>query len=388
MTVEFDPPRPGADGKPRERKARLVRERAKAEGNGLDATPCRPIKLLSYDEMVNLPAADFQVEGVVPRHAKSVLFGQSDSFKTFIAVDIGCSVSTGRSFHGHATKQCKVIFLANEGANAVGRKRIPAWMAYHNIPANERQNIFLITAETTLPNEASRANLMAAIRAVVRTGENFFLIIDVLRGTMNGSENDDEAAFAWTAAAEILIGEGAAILTVTHSPYNEDGRMRGHSHLWGSFDTRLQAEGDKDKRTTVLKVNRHKDHDSGGHWGFQLDEIEVDEHPGEMSLVPRIDDNVKAAKTSREPRLTKAAKIALNALQYAIGECGAVPPATNHIPAGVKCITLDQWREYAFSLGISASTESRARRAAFQRGTEFLIAAKAAAVWKDHAWPI
>ena len=107
-----------------------------------------------------------------------------------------------------------------------------------------------------------------------------------------------------------------------------------------------------------------------------------------MSLVPRIDDNVKAAKTSREPRLTKAAKIALNALQYAIGECGAVPPATNHIPAGVKCITLDQWREYAFSLGISASTELRARRAAFQRGTEFLIAAKAAAVWKDHAWPI
>jgi hypothetical protein len=37
MTVELDPPRPGADGKLRERKARLVREKAKAEGNGFDA---------------------------------------------------------------------------------------------------------------------------------------------------------------------------------------------------------------------------------------------------------------------------------------------------------------------------------------------------------------
>jgi hypothetical protein len=253
-------------------------------------------------------------------------------------------------------------------------------MAGHEIPKQDRANIFLVTAETTLPNDESKNRLLAAIRAIVSPGDDFLLIIDVLRGTMNGSENDDEAAFAWTAAAEILIGEGASILAITHSPYSEDGRMRGHSHLWGSFDTRLQAEGDKDKRTTVLKVNRHKDHDSGGQWGFQLDEVEVEEHPGETSLVPRLDGDVKAHKT-KGPRLTKAAKIALDALQYAIDECGSVPPACSHIPSGVKCVTLKQWREYAFKLGISASDEPRTQRSAFQRGTETLIAVKAAVVW-------
>jgi hypothetical protein len=139
--------------------------------------------------------------------------------------------------------------------------------------------------------------LLAAIRKFVTPGEDFGLIIDVLRGTMTGSESDDEAAHAWTKAAEILIAEGAAILTVTHSPYGDDGRMRGSSHLWGSFDTRLHAEGNKEQRTAILKVNRHKDHDSGGEWGFQLEEQEIEEHPGETSLVPRLDSEVKRKVT-------------------------------------------------------------------------------------------
>lgn len=271
--------------------------RAWRNGDARAASP--PIKLLSYAEMVNLPAGEWRVHSIIPDRAKSVLFGQSNSFKSFIAVDLGCSVSTGKSFHGLATCKCKVIYVANEGANGVGRKRIPAWMAYHNIAAVDRNNIFLVTVETILPNETSRNKLLAAIRTIVEPGEDFFLIIDVLRGSMTGSENDDEAANAWTSAAEILITEGATLLTVTHSPYAEDGRMRGHSHLWGSFDTRLQAVGDKEKRTTVLKIERHKDHDLSGEWGFQLDEIAIEEHPGETSLVPRIDGEVKSAKKDK-----------------------------------------------------------------------------------------
>jgi hypothetical protein len=238
---------------------------------------------------------------------------------------MGCSVQSGRTFHGNVTKKCRVIYFANEGANGVGSKRIPAWMAYHKIAPEDRNNIFLIQAETILPNETSRKNLLAAIRAIVEPGEDFFLIIDVLRGTMTGSESDDEAAAAWTAAAEILIDKGATILAVTHSPYNDEGRARGHSHLWGSFSSRLQAEGDKDKRTAILKVERHKDHDSRGQWSFTFEEAEIEEHPGEFSLVPRLDANTNSAKTTK--RMTKAVKIALaaahlssqNALEAASG---------------------------------------------------------------------
>jgi hypothetical protein len=304
-------------------RAKSYEVHAAAGGNGADdpadeppgqavkAAAPNPIKLLSYAEMVSLPPAEWLIDFVLPMRSKSVLFGLSDSFKSFLAIAMACAVSTGRTWHGAAVKRCKVIYLANEGAIGVGRKRIPAWMAANEIPDGLRANIFLVKADAIIPDAKSRANLIAAIRERVEPGETFLLIIDVLRGTMSGSESDDEAANAWTMAAESLVTEGASILAVTHSPYGDDGRMRGHSHLWGSFDTRLQAEGDKEKLTTVLKVNRHKDHDSKGEWGFKLVEQAIPEHKGETSLVPLLDGEVKAAMRSKrskgkgEPSLTE-----------------------------------------------------------------------------------
>jgi hypothetical protein len=211
-------------------------------------------------------------------------------------------------------------------------------------------------------------------------------IFDVLRGTMTGSESDDEAAHAWTAAAENLIAEGATLLTVTHSPYSEDARMRGHSHLWGSFDARLQVEGDKEKRTAVLKIDRIKDHESTGQWGFTLEEQETDEHPGEFSLVPRLDGTVRQGKT-KPRKLPKNADLALSALKYALDQVGAIPPASNHIPANVKCVTVQQWREYSYMRSGADKPDTKLK--AFVRGCDYLSAddgGKIVAIWGAYAW--
>ena len=88
-------------------------------------------------------------------------------------------------------------------------------------------------------------------------------------------------------------------------------------------------------------------------------------------------------------RLPKAAQTALRALQEAISECGAVPPASNHIPEGVHVVTVEQWRSYAYRMGISASdTTERARQAAFKRATEQLIGSNCVGCWDDMAWTI
>jgi hypothetical protein len=39
-----------------------------------------------------------------------------------------------------------------------------------------------------------------------------------------------------------------------------------------------------------------------GQWGFTLEEQEVEEHPGEFSLVPRLDANVRAKKRGPSPK--------------------------------------------------------------------------------------
>jgi hypothetical protein len=340
--------------------------------------PPVPTKIYTYDEMVNLPPPDFAVHGLVVRRAKNVMFGPSNVFKSFVATDFGGSVSTGATFHGMATKKMKVFYVANEGAHGVGRKRIAAWMAYHGIPLEARSNIFLIKAETILPNEISRNNLLAAIRLLVEPGEDFFIIFDVLRGTMTGSESDDEAAHAWTAAAEILIAEGATILTVTHSPYSEDTRMRGHSHLWGSFDARLQVEGDKEKQTAVLKIDRIKDHESTGQWGFTLDEQETEEHPGEFSLVQRLDGTVRPKKRGRPG---KQNSLLVEVIEQAIAEAGVMIMPFSDGPA-IKAVSDRTVRErYYLRMGQKepddAADKERVRKA-FNRPLKAMIDKKEA----------
>jgi hypothetical protein len=94
------------------------------------------------------------------------------------------------------------------------------------------------------------------------------------------------------------------------------------------------------------------------------------------------------ARGESQPKLAKGAKIALAALHEAIGECGEVPPASNHIPTNKKCVTIATWRDYSFRRGICSSDEPRAKRMAFQRASEGLVAAKSAAIWEPHVWAI
>jgi hypothetical protein len=204
---------------------------------------------------------------------------------------------------------------------------------------------------------------------------------------MTGSDSDDEAAAAWTGAAEILIKEGATLLALTHSPYSEEGRIRGSSHLWGSFEGRLRAEGDKEKRTCVLKVDRFKDHDSNGQWGFQLDEVEVEEHPGETSLVPRLDGEVRPRKGGRRATLPDSAANALDALRYALEEIGAIPPASNHIPPGLKCVTVKQWKDYfERRTGGDIGDKDSSERKAFFRAKGKLLGEKLIGFWGAYVW--
>ena len=78
---------------------------------------------------------------------------------------------------------------------------------------------------------------------------------------------------------------------------------------------------------------------------------------------------------------------ALRALFEAINECGVVPPASNHIPPGVRVVTVNQWRDYGYRMGISTSSEPRSKQQAFKRASDHLISGGHVGIWDGHVWP-
>jgi hypothetical protein len=68
----------------------------------------------------------------------------------------------------------------------------------------------------------------------------------------------------------------------------------------------------------------------------------------------------------------------------ALDEVGALPPTSNHIPGGVKTVTLTQWRAYFDRRTTLDKPDSRLK--AFDAGTEKLKAEKVIGIWDVYAW--
>lgn len=92
-----------------------------------------------------------------------------------------------------------------------------------------------------------------------------------------------------------------------------------------------------------------------------------------------------AAAPPRAPKLSAAQQRALQLLGKAIDDAGEVPPASNHIPASARCITEDLWRRYCYQGGVSAG-DQEAKKKAFQRAAESLVASGRVGKWEPYVW--
>lgn len=325
--------------------------------------------LLSYAEMEAMPEPEWLVDGLIQKRSTALMFGKSNSFKSFLAIDIGLSVDSGRDWHGHAVSEGGVLFVATEGANGVGRLRIPTWYQHHAVPDEDRR-AFLYPQEICLDTADDVSEL---IKAMNIRGNFSLVVIDIFGGSMKGSEIEDKTARAWVHGIQRILREtGASVLVVAHTGWQDDTRARMHTHFWGSFDSRLRMEGDKDALTATLTIERHKDADSSGSWGFRMVSAGA-------SLVPEIDASVKVEKSSS---LSAKNRAALNALDDAIVEHGAVKTGADWPPCNV--VMIERWREHFYRH--SADDTAEAKRKAFQRARDALRERKLVEFYDDHVW--
>ena len=333
--------------------------------------PDKGFHLLSYAEMEAMPEPEWLVEGLIQKRSTALLFGKSNSFKSFLAIDIGLSVETGRSWHGHSVSQGGVLFVATEGANGVGRLRIPCWYDQYSVDYDQR-GAFLYPKEIRLDVVD---DVTALIGAMHSSGPFTLMVLDIFGGSMAGSEIEDKTARAWVHGIQRILREtGAAILTVAHTGWQDDSRARMHTHFWGSFDTRMRVEGDKEAMTSTLSIERHKDADSAGQWGFRM-------AAAGSSLVPEHDASVKASKGRN---LTVKQRTALDALDDATQSHGALRTGPDWPPC--KVVAVEHWREAAYSHGIAAGDNPDTRKKAFQRIRETLQGKGVIRIYNDHVW--
>lgn len=261
-----------------------------------------------FDDIEPTLANAYLVKNVLGDGAMSVVYGPSNSGKTFFALDLAYSIAIGATWRGRRVKQASVLYLAAEGGVGV-RNRIAALRAIHgvcDVPlALRRAGLDL------LHNEADLQHIYDLAQEVRTRAPDApqLIVIDTLSRIMAGG--DENSAADMTALIRnidaIRAATGAHIMMVHHTGKDTARGARGHSSLRAATDTEIEVGvvGEEGEEVRAAMVTKQRDYQGGETFAFALKSIHLgtDQDGDDVTscVVSETDaDEFKAAKKSKK----------------------------------------------------------------------------------------
>lgn len=201
--------------------------------------PPRDYFLTRATELISQPAPlEWLAKGWVPASGSTMIFGESGAGKTFLAIDLACSIAAGRSWCGVKTKPGIVVFLAGEGNYGI-RQRIAAWCKLHGVSALD--NLLVSNKAIDLDRDDSAAQIISAVRELTteKVSANF---VDTVNNHFSGDENSARDARKFLNCANLVSAAvGGALVYVHHTGHGEGAktRARGSSAFRGALDSSI-----------------------------------------------------------------------------------------------------------------------------------------------------
>ena len=235
------------------------------------------------------------IKNVLPRAELVVLYGESGSGKSFLALDLMGAIARGVDWRGHKTTQgLRCGYIAAEGA-AGFRNRLQAYGSHYGIELADLPLAIMAGA----PNFAEKADIVDLGRAMRIYGQLDVLVVDTLAQVTAGlNENSGEDMGRVIAHCKTLHAvTGATVVLVHHSGKDASRGARGWSGIKGALDAELEVtRSDNDRCVTISKMKDGMG--EGAQYGFRLLDVPLGmDEDGEVygSCVLEYQDKVLAA---------------------------------------------------------------------------------------------
>lgn len=229
---------------------------------GLSTTQERRSRFYPYDEneQDNLADPTWLFPDLLPDESIVMMFGESGTYKSFLALDMGLTAASGIAGFGAAAAEPQdVVYVAGEGPRSIARKRRPAWRVARDVTAAIPFHI--VSDMPLLARPDMIGELIEAIQA--RELKPRLIILDTLARAMAGlNENDAKDAGLFVEAVESLKRVfGCTILVVHHSGKEASRGARGSSALQAGFDVTIEVKAHKPTKAVALHMRKQKDAD-------------------------------------------------------------------------------------------------------------------------------
>lgn len=221
------------------------------------------------------PALDqaYLIKGMLDRGAMSVLYGPSNSGKTFFALELAFHIAAGRQWQGRRVHGGTVLYLAAEGGRGIVNRMVAirdrAGIADAPL-ALRRAGLDLLNPNADLPR---LIKLAGAIEAEAPLG---MVVVDTLsRVIAGGDENGpvDMTAFVRN-VDELRQHTGAHVMVVHHTGKDVARGARGHTSLRAATDTEIEIKVDENGERCA-EVTKQRDHAGGESFFFGLEPVQL-----------------------------------------------------------------------------------------------------------------
>lgn len=208
-------------------------------------------RLLTTEQLADLPAPRPLIEGYLYETTLAVLFGPSEAGKTFLALDWSMHIAHGRRWNGRDVVQGRVLYVVAEGVAGIYR-RAEAWTGYHGIPPEQGEVVLWYPEAVDMLDAAT----VDAVAEVAQQLGAVLVVIDTLARNIAGADENSAKDMGLLVAAcdRIRTTADAAVLLVHHVGHENKNRARGHSSLRAAMDTEINLTADQ-----VVKVAKSKD---------------------------------------------------------------------------------------------------------------------------------
>jgi RecA-family ATPase len=229
----------------------------------------------SYDnEDEEWDGVDWLIDSILPASGVSLMFGASNTGKTFASLHFAECIAYGMQWYGHDVKKGFVLYFYLEGGkNLEPRKR--AWRKHFNREGTD--NIAFV--KTHMNFRSDRKFLEETIKYFESIGKNpALIVIDTFSASAIGvnQNNQDEVAAVLMTAQDIVREHETNVMFVHHT--NKTGDMNGSQAFINHIETRIELKHEdktKDDKLLIMHCDKQRDDEKFADIGMELEIVDL-----------------------------------------------------------------------------------------------------------------
>jgi RecA-family ATPase len=359
-----------------------------AGGNGHDKV--KFIDPIVYQDKP-IPERRWLVPNWIPHLTVTGIYGDGGVGKSLLGQQLITAAAIGKQWVGLNVDHVKTLGIFCEDDEDELIRRQHGINEHYGIDFADLENMRWLSRfgedNILLDFSTGRPQLTHFWHQVLETAAEFgaqAVLIDTVADTYGGNENDRSQSrhYVQQALGRLARQISGSVIALAHPSRLGLANGTGDSGSTGwnnSFRSRAYLSSPPDEESDPLHrtLQRKK-----ANYAVREETIDLKWERGVLVPTGTL---VEPAAKPKQKKMKGNSQVVYDSLNQTIQQHGAVHPGSNHIPAGKHVVSLDMWKRFV-DLRLGADMTAGAKRVAFFRAREALMANGSIGIWDDSVW--